>query len=104
MFVTHVQSFGPFVKVYGQNDKNESQLVETSIDALIPLLSQTMAPQLAELHPQSVFLTMLHEHYYRTKLNGIGSNGMITVSFIDYGYERQVPLNDVSIFYTTGIL
>lgn len=103
MFVTHVQSYGSYLKVFGQINKNEAVEVEIAIRTITPTINQHPAVTLKHIQQTGETMMLAKSNvtsdYYRCKLLKLNSNGTIDVLFIDYGKEATIPINEVSVTF-----
>lgn len=98
MYITHIQSFGPFLKLFGQIKKSEAIGVERAIYDVIGQLNQQSPPQIIQLNPGTICLAKSADSkYYRSQVLNVKNNGLATVKFIDYGNETEITINEVII-------
>lgn len=97
MFITHVLEFGPFLKIFGQVNKDEAVKVEVAINSLEEHLSTKLPPTNNKLSIGIVCLAKYSDGiYYRSKIINFTDTGLIKVYFIDYGNEELIPLSEVN--------
>lgn len=99
LYVTFVEKEGPFLKIWGQTDKNNSVYVEQFLMGAGPQFDLGVA----KILPEQVQLNMLvcakykDSKYYRARVlnNSFLREGFIEVSFLDYGNRDVVPIDNV---------
>lgn len=98
MFVTHVLSYGSYLKVFGQVCKDEVIEVEVAIRTVTPLIIDQPPITVQQIQQTGEIILLAKynkDEYYRCKLVKFNSNGTMDVSFIDYGNDATVRLTDV---------
>lgn len=109
LYVTHVQNFGPFLKISGHLNRDQIVIVEQLLQQLhFALLKNPVVPSLSpqQINPTEVYAVQSSANGYfrRCKVlcNGGGGGGVdvgdgsaIKVSLIDYGNEFEVPITQV---------
>lgn len=97
MFVTCVQEFGPFLKIYGQLKKEEVISVEKAIISLLPAIRSRGPPKIHEINVGQLCLGLFDEHFYRGRIKKIENDNCVILNFIDFGNVEKVALEDVSL-------
>ncbi|XP_046422936.1 maternal protein tudor isoform X1 [Neodiprion fabricii] len=94
LFVTHVETDGPLLKIWGQIDRNAA----TCVERMILPLSEKFAQGLAlpnpgyPLTPNMICCARFqNEGYYRAKICNVQPNGNVLVHFMDYGNYEVLP-------------
>lgn len=108
LYVTHVQNFGPFLKISGHLNRDQIVIVEQLLQQLhFALLKHPVVPSLSpqQIDPTEVYAVQSSANGYfrRCKVlcNGggggvdVGDGSAIKVSLIDYGNEFEVPITQV---------
>lgn len=98
MFVTHVSSYGSYLKIFGQVNKTEAIEVEVAIRTITPLIINQAPITLQQLQQtgETILLAKYNnDEYCRCKLVKFNSNGTLDVSFIDDGNDGTVRLQNV---------
>lgn len=88
LFVTHVESDGPFLKIWGQVDRNAATCVERMILPLSEKFAQGLGlpnPNFSLQLNTTCCARFQNEGYYRAKVCNIQPNGDVLVHFVDYG-------------------
>lgn len=95
LFVTHVETDGPLLKIWGQIDRNAA----TCVERMILPLGEKFARGLGVPNPGCSMPSGLiccarfqNEGYYRAKICNVQPNGEVLVHFIDYGNFEVLPL------------
>lgn len=100
IFVTHVQSFGPYLKVCGQIS-DQIFLVENALQQLDATLVSTLTqPQIHQIIPKEVYLVhsgSQNDYLRRCEVLSSSRSGIVKISLIDYGNEYEVPITQVSV-------
>lgn len=117
LYITHLDHVGPYLKIYGQANRNAAFLVSKRIETLLPTCfaidpSWSYERQQALLTPGTfcVFKRTIGAapgdvEYMRTRVLSAGlddkhmsnRNQMrVEIEFLDYGYKRNVSSHDVS--------
>lgn len=100
IFVTHVEADGIYLKIWGQLDKQAATAVEHYIYPLTEQFNQGYGcpSKLSRLAIGAFCCARFQsDGYYRAKILGIRTDGMIVVQFIDYGNVELLPLNEIHL-------
>lgn len=99
IFVTHVQSFGPYLKVCGQIS-DQVLSVENALQQLnATALTQ---PELHEIVPKEIYLVhsgSQNDFLRRCEVVSANRSGIAKIMLIDYGNEYEVPITQVNVFF-----
>lgn len=99
MYISHVQNLGPFLKVYGQFNRQTMLVIEETLREMHSQLDAKLlnpAMLLAQLNGKHVYVVKsLDGHYKRCKVLEPCRGGMIKILLIDYGNEFEVPAHQV---------
>ncbi|XP_046743365.1 maternal protein tudor [Diprion similis] len=94
LFVTHVETDGPLLKIWGQIDRNAATCVERMILPLSEKFDQGLAlpnPNYPLASNMICCARFQNEGYYRAKICNVQPNGNVLVHFIDYGNYEVLP-------------
>lgn len=100
IFVTHVQSFGPYLKVCGQIS-DQVLLVENALKQLDASLVSTLT-QPQQIIPKEIYLVhsgSQNDFLRRCEVLSANRIGMVKILLIDYGNEYEVPITQVSVAF-----
>jgi len=100
VFVTHVEAENPYLKIWGQLDKQTATCVERQIYPLVEQFSQGYGcPSKANrlMIGALCCARFQADGYYRAKILDVHPDGMVIVQFIDYGNVEIVPPNEVHL-------
>lgn len=106
IFVTHVQSFGQYLKVCGQIS-DQASVVESALQHLDANIVSTLPePQIQQLSPNEIYL--VHSggqdgFLRRCKVLGGSSSGMAKILLVDYGNEYEVPITQVNFTFFVNL-
>nr|XP_034196257.1 maternal protein tudor-like isoform X2 [Osmia lignaria]XP_034196258.1 maternal protein tudor-like isoform X2 [Osmia lignaria] len=104
IFVTHVEAEGPFLKIWGQIDKNSATCVERMILPLVEQFTRSqgcIGPLAANLHINALCCARFqNEGYYRARVINIQPDGMVVLQFIDYGNIEVLPPQEIHLLDT----
>ncbi|XP_037971215.2 maternal protein tudor isoform X2 [Plutella xylostella] len=99
LFVTHVDSDGPFLKICGQLDKQAALMIESLIDSSRENFEKGIgAVPPAAIHEGIICAAKYKDGtYYRAKIVSTTtlSNGLVGVHFIDYGNKDIISLSTI---------
>lgn len=95
IFVTHLEKEGPFLKVWGQTDKNSSLFVEEFLHSATPQFEQGVG-SLQQENIQSGLLVgakYRDSKYYRARITNVNciKPNFVEIFFLDYGNKDLVP-------------
>jgi len=120
LFITHLDHVGPYLKIFGQANKDAAFLVSKRIETLLPTCfaidpSWSNERQQALLTPGTFCVFKRTSgaapgdvEYMRTRVLSAGiddkhlansqnrSQMRVEIEFLDYGYKRNVSSHDVS--------
>ncbi|RZB39064.1 maternal protein tudor [Asbolus verrucosus] len=99
LFITYVEKEGPFLKVWGQTDKNTSLYIEQVLHSFTGQFDNGLCIP----HPETLQIGILccakykDNKYYRAKITSLNflHNRYIEVNFIDYGHKDVVPVTNI---------
>lgn len=94
LFITHVETDGPLLKIWGQIDRNAATCVERMILPLSEKFAQGLgAPNSSYSLPPNVICCARFQNdgYYRAKICNVQPSGNVLVHFIDYGNFEVLP-------------
>lgn len=99
LFVTFVEKEGPFLKIWGQTDKNNSVYVERFLESATTQFDLGIA----KISPNEILLNALvcakfkDTKYYRARVlnNMFIAEGFVEVCFIDYGNKDLVSIENI---------
>lgn len=99
LYVTFVEKEGPFLKIWGQTDKERSVYVEeflTSISAQFDLGVAKLSPEHVQLNTL-VCARYKDNKYYRARVlnNTFLREGFVEVCFLDYGNKDVVAIDNL---------
>ncbi|XP_020712473.2 maternal protein tudor-like [Athalia rosae] len=100
LFVTHVETDGPLLKIWGQIDRTAATCVEKTILPLTEKFTQGLgAPNPDCKLPLNLICCarFQNEGYFRAKVCGVQPNGQVLLHFIDYGNYEVVPLSAIRL-------
>lgn len=97
LFVTHIEPEGPFLKIWGQTDKNTVGLIESLMRSAIPQFKEGLCNvALESLAPgQLACAKYKDDTYYRARILNVLPSGFVEVMFLDYGNREFVAFNDL---------
>lgn len=99
LYVTFVEKEGPFLKIWGQTDKNNSVYVEQFLLGTSPQFDLGVAKVLPEQVQLNTLVCAKYKDtkYYRARVlnNSFLHEGFIEVSFVDYGNKDVVPIENI---------
>lgn len=105
LYVTHVQNFGPFLKISGHLSRDNIFVIENLLQQLhLALLKHPIVPQLQQINPIEVYAVQssANGYFQRCKvLNNAGGSSSLKVSLIDYGNEFEVSITQVCAFFVS---
>jgi hypothetical protein len=99
LFITYVEKEGPFLKVWGQTDKNTSLYIEQ----VLHTFTNQFDNGLCIPHPETLQIGILccakykDNKYYRARVTSLNflHNRYIEVNFVDYGHKDVVPITNI---------
>ncbi|XP_044268321.1 maternal protein tudor-like isoform X2 [Tribolium madens] len=99
LFITFVEKEGPFLKVWGQTDKNTSLYIEQVLHSFTTQFDNGFCIP----HPESLQIGILccakykDNKYYRARITNLNylHNRYIEVNFVDYGHQDVVPVSNI---------
>lgn len=102
LFVTHVDSDGPFLKISGQVDHQASLMIESLFDTARENLEKGIgAVTPAAIHEGVICAAKYKDGtYYRAKIINTNNltTGLVGVHFIDYGNKDIISLSAIRFF------
>lgn len=103
IFVTHVQSFGPYLKVCGQIS-DQFRLVENALKHLDTISVSTLTqPQIHQIVPREIYLVHSGSpNDFLRRCEVLSTNcdrRIVKILLIDYGNEYEVSITQVSVAF-----
>lgn len=103
LYVTFVEKEGPFLKLYGQTDKNNSLYVEQFLAQVAPQFDLGVGKISPETLPPGTLICAKYKDnkYYRAKIlnSPFVREGSLEVSFIDFGNKGIVSTGSIRSFH-----
>lgn len=105
--ITHLETYGPFIKLYAQVDKDRVALYEKLLHSLKNFFFDINELDLKPLTVKDVEVGLIcvakfeDGAYYRAKivnLDKLRNNMEVTVNFIDHGNTHSVKVQDIRLF------
>ncbi|CAH0557520.1 unnamed protein product [Brassicogethes aeneus] len=97
LYITHVEPEGPFLKLWGQIDKQTPILVEGVLKSLTPQLDNGLYDINLEnvQHGKLVCAKYKDNKYYRARIINVSPNGYVEVNFFDFGNREILPFQNL---------
>ncbi|CAG9833553.1 unnamed protein product [Diabrotica balteata] len=99
LYVTYVEKEGPFLKIWGQRDKDTAVYVEQFLAHIAEQFELGIGKTNRENLPvgKQVCAKYKDGKYYRAKIinNTLGADEFVEVSFVDYGNKEILPVEAI---------
>ncbi|XP_008191203.2 maternal protein tudor isoform X2 [Tribolium castaneum] len=99
LFITYVEKEGPFLKVWGQTDKNTSLYIEQVLHSFTPQFDNGLCIPRPDALQIGILCCAKYKDskYYRARITSLNylHNRYIEVNFVDYGHQDVVPVSNI---------
>ncbi|XP_025835446.1 maternal protein tudor-like isoform X2 [Agrilus planipennis] len=99
IYLTYIDKEGPFLKVWGQTERNSSVHIEKNLQQMLPQFEQGLfAPSPGSIQVGVLCCAKYKDGlFYRARITNIVNQNIIEVHFIDYGNKDAIPVTSIRL-------